>query len=312
MTSIYNWHPYFSDYPVMGVNHQQAKAYLHWKTIENQKGLKARKKRPKIKYSFPSTDELKEVESVIDTKNRSLIFKDENFDNWEITNVDYKSFVNYIRDSIARRILGEEVDEERFLNTVNEYEEELEPPIIKWNEPINWNGKEERKALRQMFLPQNESNNRSKIIDKRKLNFRYYWIDYKEAARRENIVQGMRDRSVFIKRDVINVYPDTIVWIMQGGRKYAPQLAIVDIYNIHKDNTHNTGINYPQARAYYLWKINTSKNKGDADENPIGNYIIPAEEEWNNLVTGNKIGSVKMEIPYPSEKFSYVIRTLSK
>ena len=70
----------------------------------------------------------------------------------EITNNEYRQFVYYVRDSIARRILGEEINED-FLISENEYGEEIDPPFLNWREPIYWDDEEYREALTDMFLP---------------------------------------------------------------------------------------------------------------------------------------------------------------
>jgi formylglycine-generating enzyme required for sulfatase activity len=72
-------------------------------------------------------------------------------DQTEITNNEYRQFVYYVRDSIAKRILGDEDIGEHVI-TEDEFGEEIDPPIINWRERINWYGDEEREALADMFL----------------------------------------------------------------------------------------------------------------------------------------------------------------
>ena len=134
-------------------------------------------------------------------------------DQTEISNNEYRQFVYWVRDSIARKILGEEVDEELYLNTINDYGEDIDPPTINWYAKINPYGEEEREALEVMYLPDYERFYNRKQIDTRKLMFEYSWIDYRTAASRFSREQGQIDRSVFIKKDIINVYPDTLAWI---------------------------------------------------------------------------------------------------
>jgi formylglycine-generating enzyme required for sulfatase activity len=88
-------------------------------------------------------------------------------DQTEITNNEYRQFVFYVRDSIARRILGENVDEEYFI-TQNDYGDDIDPPNLNWKKKIKWDGDDEREALADMFLPENEQFYRRK--KKEKLN----------------------------------------------------------------------------------------------------------------------------------------------
>ena len=90
----------------------------------------------------------------------------------EITNNEYRQFVFWVRDSIARRKLGE--SNETFLITQDQYGQEIEPAELNWETPIDWNNDESREALADMFLPENERFYRRKEIDTRKLNFEYY------------------------------------------------------------------------------------------------------------------------------------------
>ena len=56
-------------------------------------------------------------------------------DQTEITNNEYRQFVNYVKDSIARRILGAEFPEEFLIPT---YDDELEEKgEDEWH--LNWN-----------------------------------------------------------------------------------------------------------------------------------------------------------------------------
>ena len=51
-------------------------------------------------------------------------------DQTEISNNEYRQFVWHVRDSIARRIMAEEVDEEEFSISENDYGEEIDPPLL--------------------------------------------------------------------------------------------------------------------------------------------------------------------------------------
>ena len=59
-------------------------------------------------------------------------------DQTEITNNEYRQFVNWVRDSTALRMLAENIDEEEFL--IKTYDDNLdENGSEKWN--LNWNAK---------------------------------------------------------------------------------------------------------------------------------------------------------------------------
>jgi len=103
-------------------------------------------------------------------------------DETEITNNEYRQFVYWVRDSIAYMLLGEQMEE--FLIMENDYGEEVDPPFIDWYRRIRWDGDDEREILAEMFYPEHERYYRRKELDTRKLNFEYYWIDLRQAAKK--------------------------------------------------------------------------------------------------------------------------------
>ena len=121
-------------------------------------------------------------------------------DETEITNNEYRQFVNWVRDSIARRTLGE-AGNDNFLISQNEFGEDITGgPQLNWQEKLKWEKAESREGLVDMYLSEPERFYRRKEIDTRKLNFEYYWIDLRNAARKSQRDQGDIDRSVFIKK----------------------------------------------------------------------------------------------------------------
>ena len=79
-------------------------------------------------------------------------------DETEITNNEYREFVYWVRDSIARTLLGE-IQPDVYLISENERTGEVyDPPYLNWDEKIEWNSTEQdvRDALEDMFLPEHE------------------------------------------------------------------------------------------------------------------------------------------------------------
>ncbi len=97
-------------------------------------------------------------------------------DETEITNNEYRQFVNFVIDSIARRMLGE-ADIDGFLIEEDEYGEPIDPPILNKKEKIRWDEQEYREALEDLYLAERDRYYRRRVIDPAKLNYEYYWID---------------------------------------------------------------------------------------------------------------------------------------
>jgi len=112
-------------------------------------------------------------------------------DQTEIENNEYRQFVNWVRDSIARRKLGEEAQtpEDWLVPWTDDENNQRDPSewFIDWGARLRWNDEALKPILAELYLPENQRYYRRKEIDTRKLIFQYYWIDYKAAAQKGQI-----------------------------------------------------------------------------------------------------------------------------
>jgi hypothetical protein len=120
-------------------------------------------------------------------------------DDSEISNNEYRQFVYWVRDSIARKLLafGSNGNAEDFQITQDDFlamwpvykgDNNLQDPYINWDKKINWNSDDDdyRADLQPMYLPEGERFYNRKEIDARKLNYEYYRIDIRLAASKSN------------------------------------------------------------------------------------------------------------------------------
>ncbi|PCH99156.1 MAG: gliding motility-associated lipoprotein [Bacteroidetes bacterium] len=204
----------------------------------------------------------------------------------EITNNEYRQFVYWVKDSLARRILGEEVTED-YLVMVDKYDEELDPPRLNWDIPIEWESDEQREALAQMYYPEHERFYRRKQIDTRKLNFEYFWIDLRQAAKKANREQGMTDRSVFIIKDIISVYPDTLTWVHDFTYSFNEPMTNMYFWHPAYDNYPVVGITWKQARAFSIWRSELMNSFLMSNGGiMINDFRLPTESEWEYAARG--------------------------
>ena len=197
-------------------------------------------------------------------------------DNTEITNNEYRQFVEWVRDSLAHRLIGGD-----HLIEEGEYGER-----INWRKKIKWEDEQNVETLAELFLPESERFYRRKEIDSRKLNFEYYWIDLKEAAQKSNREQGMTDRSVFIKKDII-VYPDTLAWIHDYTYSYNDPVTNMYFWHPAYDDYPVVGVTWKQARAFCIWRTQLLNSYlQENGESFVQDFRLPTESEWEYAARG--------------------------
>lgn len=231
-------------------------------------------------------------------------------DETEITNNEYRQFVFWVKDSLAYRMLGEQIDE--YLISEDQYGEEIDPPYINWNQEIIWDDQEQNEILEDMFYPEHERFYRQKNIDPRKLNYEYFWIDYKQAAqkftfenenrRHYNYKTGqydgeivdldgkrvpIKDRSSFIMRDMVNVYPDTLCWISDFSYSYNEPMANMYFWHAAFDNYPVVGVSWKQASAFSIWRTSFMNSYlSSVGQFFVQDYRLPMESEWEYASRG--------------------------
>jgi sulfatase modifying factor 1 len=232
-------------------------------------------------------------------------------DQTEITNNEYRQFVYWVRDSIARRILGETKPELYFISENKKTGEQFDPPFLNWESKLEWNSDQQdvRDALAQLYLPENERYFRRKEIDTRKLYFEYYFVDLKAASRKDysaqpdpkeaslaNRPQGLKDRSVYVRKEVINVYPDTLCWIHDYTYSFNDPSTEKYFWHPAYDNYPVVGVNWRQANAFCIWRtqMKNSYLYGQKGETFISDFRLPTEGEWEWAARGGYDAN-----PYP-------------
>lgn len=230
---------------------------------------------PMGSYNMGPSDQ--DVPYAVTSKAKTVSVQAFYMDETEITNNEYRQFVYWVRDSIAHLLIGED-----HLLEEGEYGER-----INWDEYIEYDDEEYMEVLEEMYLPEHERFYRRREIDTRKLNFEYFWIDLKAAARKENREQGMKDRSVFIKRDIINVYPDTLAWIHDFTYSFNEPMTNMYFWHPAFDDYPVVGVTWKQARAFCIWRTQLLNSwLAHNDETFVQDFRLPSESEWEYASRG--------------------------
>lgn len=272
-------------------------------------------------YNMGPSDE--DVPYAHTTRSRTVSVQAFFMDSEEISNNEYRQFVYHVKDKLARRMLvdagvrteeysiAEETYFEQHPTLVGE--EYPDPPPISWETPLEYNSKEEdyRAAINDLYLPPQERFYNKKEIDTRKLNFEYYWIDLKTASRKSNrfipekvadkdgkefingkgsyTVNGKTglDRSTFIIKDVINVYPDTLAWIHDFTYSFNEPMTNMYFWHPAYDDYPVVGVTWKQARAFCIWRTHLLNDFLTASGGAIvQDFRLPTESEWEYAARG--------------------------
>ncbi|MDG1189302.1 MAG: SUMF1/EgtB/PvdO family nonheme iron enzyme [Flavobacteriales bacterium] len=209
-------------------------------------------------------------------------------DETEITNNEYRQFVEWVRDSIARVILGENGVEGYELIEEDEYGNFIDPPHIDWSRSIRWDDTEVREVLEdEMYLPEHERFYSRREFDTRKYNFRYEDVDIQRASSMENKAQGKKDRSVFIEKPEINIFPDTLVWTSDYTYSYNDPWSRNYFHHPAFDEYPVVGVSWKQAVAFSKWRTSILDKYLNEREEPLHDeFRLPSETEWEYAARG--------------------------
>lgn len=201
-------------------------------------------------------------------------------DRTEITNEQYRRFVNYVTDSLKFMALyggGISATED----TVN----------IDWNKvsKINIKSKAVLEKLNELLLSPDNRIQGKIDIDPTKLIYRYSFVDLKAAAKAS---KGLElPISNFIVTETQPIYPDSLVWMRDFSYSYnEPQTRMYFSHASYNDYP-VVGVTWKQATAFCYWRTEHSDyyqgRPGRKDQKIDGIYRLPTEAEWEYAARGN-------------------------
>ncbi len=250
-------------------------------------------------------------DEVIPTHTQVRTVSQESFwmDDTEITNNEYRQFVYYVRDSIARRLLGDANPD--FLISEDLNGVPLENPKLNWNEEIDWEDPDYQMALEDLYIPEEERFFFKKEVDSRKLIYEYYWVDYNQAAKRKNgydfenqryngsvmrengEIVPIENRSSFLMHEVVPIYPDTLCWIRDFAYTYNDPFTMKYFSHVAFDDYPVVGVTWNQARAFCQWRTNLqSEYNSRFNETPAHDFRLPTESEWEMAARGGLLNAM--------------------
>lgn len=258
-------------------------------------------------YTMGPSDQ--DVPFALNTRSKTVTIPPFYMDVHEITNNEYRQFVDYVRDSLFLQTLADN-DDDRYYIAENDRGQELDRFIDKgyllnWEETIDWEDEDVFDLLYDEFYLQGSDQfyNRREL-DTRKLNYRYYWVNLDAAAQKSgrdeeygevnemNQLHSTRrhsDRAQFVVEEIINVYPDTLVWIHDATYAYNEPYAEMYFWHPAYDDYPVVGVTWGQAKAFNAWRtqiMNEWKQKNN--ETFVQKFRLPSEAEWEFAARGGR------------------------
>ncbi|MEI7802592.1 MAG: SUMF1/EgtB/PvdO family nonheme iron enzyme [Bacteroidota bacterium] len=228
-----------------------------------------------------------DINNALIQKPKSISIQGFFMDETEISNNEYRQFVEFVKDSIAHKILGGDylIDD----NAVN------------WHEKIDWEDEEVQDNLASMYTPENQRILGRKEINTKLLNYVYYWVDFKTAAKEENRTSGSNphnsdfDRSSVIMSEIVNVYPDTLCWVHDFTYSYNEPMTRNYFWHPAFDNYPVVGVDWKQVTAFSKWRTRFWNDfRTELGDVINDEFRLPTESEWEYAARGGRDIS-----PYP-------------
>ena len=242
-------------------------------------------------------------------------------DETEITNSEYRQFVEYVRDSIVRQKLAEAAElagdlgaggggknnrsiqtfafknanqnkgqgnNAQQLTPFQEFSKHYDPldQALNWDPEIIWDpaqypDEDYVYVMDEFYLSNEQSYNGRRMLDVEKFKYTYKSMDVSKAARAEG------DRINFITEREVMVYPDTTVWIKDFNYSYNEPMHNDYFSHTAFDNYPVVGVTWSQSNAFANWRTKYLNDyKKEKNEANVNFFRLPSEAEWEYAARG--------------------------
>ena len=207
-------------------------------------------------------------------------------DQTEITNNEYRQFVQHVVDSISRRMLGEQFDE--FLITEDRLGNPIEPPLINWNTRINMRDPDHVEILDALLSPPVRGLSRGLAVNK--LIYAFTRVDYDRVVGRSlryNPQGSGASDAPDVHFEAVPIYPDTLVWLRDFGYSYNDPFAFRYYSHPSYDDYPVVGVSWKQAVAFCHWRTQLMTDFSVRNNRFVPHvYRLPTEAEWEYAARG--------------------------
>lgn len=213
-------------------------------------------------------------------RNKSVSINGFWMDATEVTNNEYRQFVQWVRDSLAAVELG------YFKTSTNG------DTAIDWKKAatIKWGDSKTLEKMSNIILaPDNRIYGRMEL-DPDKILFSVQGFNLKDAAKRENATRPRKD---FMYKYSMKVYPDTLCWMRDFSYSYNEPMTKRYYSHPSYGNYPVVGVSWKQAVAFCHWRskyLNDYLSK--AKKAQESDYRLPTEAEWEYAARGGRSQSM--------------------
>lgn len=253
--------------------------------------------------------------AVNDAPTKTVTVRSFYMDETEITNSEYRQFVEWVKDSVVRTklaILADELGEtpggdggigdfafkDADTEDMTPYEQYMydnyygtgdtgfEGRKLDKDVDLIWDTAEYpdeyyAEVMDTMYIPIEEAYNGQRTIDVDKLEFRYTYLDIGEAAK------GKGSRKDHIKTESVQIYPDTTVWIKDFAYSYNEPMHNDYFWHEAYGDYPVVGVTWKQAKAFCEWRtLNNNAYQKFKKRQFVSRYRLPGEAEWEFAARG--------------------------
>jgi sulfatase modifying factor 1 len=195
-------------------------------------------------------------------------------DDTEITNNEYRQFVNWVRDSLALEKLGQK-----------------EGDFLSWEgvEDLDYSSQD----LEDLFYSVQDRFRGQRELNKSLFVYSYEWYDWKNAAQNYYWKDTDRqERTKYLKRSTIPIYPDTLCWVRDFSYSMNEPMARNYFWHPAFDDYPVVGIAWQQANAFCYWRTKYWNDKLSKNGEIISeDFRLPTEHEWEYAARGGHQGT---------------------
>ena len=243
-------------------------------------------------------------------------------DETEITNSEYKQFVYWVKDSVALAMLARKADElelgednkdgigefafqDADTTKLNEFQKYMRQNYydvdenlyagraLNWDADLSWDQDDYvdqayAEVMDSLYLPPEYWYNGEIKLDVTKLVYAYTWFDAEAAsAESKKNRQQFIDRKPFIKKEEIQIYPDTTVWIKDFIYSYNEPMHNDYFSHPAYQDYPVVGVSWTQAVAFCNWRTNFKNGyQRDKGKPNVSRFRLPNEGEWEYAARG--------------------------